>query len=110
MSSKLLLGFHPEHGKGQLSLSKRNIFLFSFSQTSLECFKGRKQVEWKPSHVGGRRSKVGPGLPLICHMTWTMGSSACSPVLPTLLHCSMLWAQRCQNGQKSGDGGQGCIF
>lgn len=53
---------------------------------------------------------MGPGLPSICHVTWTLGSGACSPVLPTWLHRSTLWAQRCQNGQRSGDGARGCIF
>lgn len=28
MSSELLLGFHPENGKGKLSLAKRNVFQF----------------------------------------------------------------------------------
>lgn len=69
MSSELLLGFHPENGKGKLSLAKRNVFQFCFSQTTSECFKGGEQVEWKPSCVGRKGSEMGQHLPLTCHIT-----------------------------------------
>lgn len=116
MSSKLLLGFCPENGKGKLTLATRSVFQFSFYQATFECCRGGEQVEWKPSCVRGKGSEIGQGLPSVCPMTmdslsgplWPLcrERAACSPVLPTLLPYSMLAAKRVTRG---GEGGLGCI-
>lgn len=68
--SEAVSGLPPGKWKGKADFFQdRNIFQFSFSQTSSECSTGGKQVEWKPSHDGGKGSRVGPGRLLICRMT-----------------------------------------
>ena len=79
MSSKLLLGFRPENGKGKLTLATRSVLQFSFSQVTFECSGGGEHVEWKPSYVGGKGSETGQGLPSICPMTM---DSLSGPPLP----------------------------
>lgn len=68
--SEAVSRFPPGKWKGKAdSCQDRSIFQFSFSQSPFDCSIGGKQVEWKPSYDGGKGSEVGPGLPLICHMT-----------------------------------------
>lgn len=115
---KLFLGFHLENGKGKLTFTKTNIFQFSFSQTSFKCSTRGKQVEWKPSHDGGKGSRVGPGLPLMCRMTVDHLPGPQLPVTeegrqpvplfsPLVSLESVCWTAK--NSQKGGNGGLGCI-
>lgn len=59
MSLKLLLAFHPENGKGKLTLAKRETCFSVFFLSNLICMFQRREARGvKPRCVGGKGSKM----------------------------------------------------